>query len=179
VGYHGLPELYTEDWSPLPTAEGGRVDIGHQFEWAYLLSAAVERDFPQAHLSDAFALLDYGLRVGYDAGEGGIFADASLAGEVIRPQKGWWQQCEAARAMMHFAALRGRDDLWEPLERTVAFIRREFVDPEYGGWYAGRSREKGNPWKVDYHVVGMRQEAMRLNRAADGPHRQVPLPGGM
>lgn len=168
VAQHGLPELYAQNWSPLPTAEGGRVDIGHQFEWAFLLSAAVERDLPQAFFSEALGLLDYGLKVGCDAGEGGIFADASLEGEVIRPDKGWWQQCEAARAMMHFAVLRGCDDLWDPLERTLDFIRRELVDPEYGGWYAGPGREKGSPWKVDYHVVGMCQEAMRLSKIAGG-----------
>jgi len=159
----GLPELYAQDWQPLPTEQGGRVDLGHQFEWAYLLSHAVELGHPKSHLDWAHELLDYGMRVGYDPSEGGIFANASLEGEVIDRAKGWWQQCEAARAMMHFAALRGREDLWEPLEKTIRYFQAHCIDPDFGGWYHSPTNlNKGSEWKVDYHVVGMCEEALRL-----------------
>ncbi len=159
----GLPELYREDWEPLPTAEGGRIDIGHQFEWAYLLSRAVEMGHPKEYLVLAQTLLDYGMRVGYDSTHGGIAANASLAGTVTNPKKGWWQQCEAIRAMMHHAAIRGRNDLWAPMAQTLVYVHQHFIDPEFGGWYSSsQDQSKGNAWKVDYHVVGMCQEASRL-----------------
>ena len=159
----GIPEVYSPEWVPLPTTNGGRVDIGHQFEWAYMLSSAVERGFPASYLDEANALLDYGLSVGYDAENGGICTDvAQEDNRVIRADKGYWQQCEAIRALMHFAALRGREDLWDPCRRTLEFCRRELIDPEFGGWYGGPDRHKGSAWKLDYHVTGMCAEAVRL-----------------
>lgn len=159
----GLPELYTEDWEPLPTEQGGRVDLGHQFEWAYLLSRAGQLGHPEQYLDWAHELLDYGMRVGYDPEAGGIFANASLEGEVIDRSKGWWQQCEAARAMMHFAVEHGREELWEPLAKTIAYFQANYIDPEFGGWYHSPTNlNKGSEWKVDYHVVGMCEEAIRL-----------------
>ncbi|MEN6346017.1 MAG: hypothetical protein ABFE16_12025, partial [Armatimonadia bacterium] len=69
-----------------------------------------------------------------------------------------------------FAAWRGRDDLWPKLQRHLDFVRAQFVDPEYGGWYftpaegglAPRNSAKGSVWKMDYHVVGMCEEALRV-----------------
>jgi mannose-6-phosphate isomerase len=168
----GLPEFYTDDWAPLPVEQGGRVDIGHQFEWAYLLSRAVQLGYPTAYLGWANELLDYGMRVGYDPDEGGVFSNANLDGELTDRSKGWWQQCEAARAMMHFAVERGRDDLWEPLAKTIAYFRANLIDPEFGGWYYSlTNRNKGSEWKVDYHVVGMCEEATRLAQVAPDPSR--------
>jgi len=159
----GLPELYTPDWQPLPTEQGGRIDIGHQFEWAYLLSRAVDLGYPAEYLDWASELLDFGMRVGYDPAEGGILANASLEGEVTDRSKGWWQQCEAARAMMHFAVEYDRSDLWEPLAKTIAWFQANLIDPEFGGWYSSLTNpHKGSEWKVDYHVVGMCEEAIRL-----------------
>ena len=159
----GIPEMYLPDWTPLPTASGGRVDIGHQFEWAYLLSSAVERGFAGSYLDEANALLDFGLRFGYDLANGGIVADAAQEdNRIIRAEKGYWQQCETIRALMHHAALRGRAELWEPCQRTLDYSRRELIDPEFGGWYGGSDLHKGSTWKLDYHITGMCVEGMRL-----------------
>ncbi|MGQ9730462.1 MAG: AGE family epimerase/isomerase [Candidatus Zipacnadales bacterium] len=158
----GLPELYTPDGRALPTDAGGRVDIGHQFEWAFLLSRARELGAPERYLEWAETLLEYGLRVGFDSLEGGIFSNASLEGEVIDYRKGWWQQCEATRALMHFALVRKRDDLWVPLAKTIHYFQTHLIDPDFGGWYADERLNKGNEWKVDYHVVAMCEEAIRL-----------------
>jgi len=72
---------------------------------------------------------------------------------------------------MHFAVLHNRDDLWLPLEQTIVFIKSNFVDPEYGGWYSSREpnisplhQPKGDEWKLDYHVVGMCMEAVQHGR---------------
>jgi mannose/cellobiose epimerase-like protein (N-acyl-D-glucosamine 2-epimerase family) len=58
--------------------------------------------------------------------------------------------------------MHGREDLWGPFERTMAFCRANLIDPEFGGWYLDRSLDKGSEWKVDYHVVGLCEEAIRL-----------------
>lgn len=157
-----LPEYFTHDWGDLPFSHGGKINVGHQFEWAYLLSSAVERGFPQDYLPAATALLEAGLRSGYDPEAGGVLTWATPDGQPLLSAKGWWEQCEATRALMHFAVLRNRPDFWEPCQKTIRFFQSELVDPEYGGWYADDSGNKGNAWKVDYHVVGMCVEAMRL-----------------
>ncbi len=164
-----LPEVYDAEWRALSAESGGRIDVGHQFEWAYLLSSAVERGLPAEWLAIAEKLLDTGLRLGYDPDEGGIFSPATPEGQVTASRKGWWEQCELVRALMHFAVLRGRENLWEPLLQTVKLLRERFLDPEHGGWYpeAGPGLDpeglaKGGPFKVDYHNVGMCAEAIRL-----------------
>jgi len=170
-----LPEHYSQDWTELLEDQGGRIDLGHAFEWAYLLSTSVESGLPEAYLSHAANFLEYGLRIGYDAQDGGIYRLASPGGKVLSRDKRWWPQCEAIRSLMHFAILRGSDALWTPLLKTVHFVQEHFVDGQYGGWYTFREpgaspvsqdagTDKGGEWKVDYHVVGMCVEAIRLQK---------------
>ncbi len=164
-----LPETYSLDWRELSLDQCGFVSVGHAFEWAYLLSSAVEKGFPNEYLSHAQNFLEYGLRIGYDPIEGGVFSQASPDGEIITRRREWWDQCEATRALSHFAMLRKRGDLWEPLEKIIAFFKKYFIDSEFGGWYQTLepdgtvpNKDKGNEWKVDYHAVGMCMEAIRL-----------------
>ena len=48
-----LPELFDVEWKEKFDAPNSRVDIGHAFEWAYLLSAGVERGLPDRFLTHA------------------------------------------------------------------------------------------------------------------------------
>jgi len=178
-----LPETYSLDWR-VP-CEDGCVWIGHAFEWAYLLSRGVEIGLPSSYLLPATKLLDYGIRVGYDPRDGGVYSTSSLAGEVTSKRKDWWSQCEAIRALLHFAVIRGRDELYEPLTKTVDFVKSDFIDHEHGGWYEYRDtdlsptgQDKGHMGisdhkvvglcKVDYHVVGMCVEALRIQKIQSG-----------
>jgi mannose-6-phosphate isomerase len=164
-----LPEFYDMDWQPLPVEAGGYASVGHQFEWAYLLSAAVERGLPESWLSVADDLLQFGIEYGYDDADGGILEGTAYDGRVLRDEKSWWEPCEAIRALMRHAIRHGRKDLLEPLCRCIRFVQQAYVDDAYGGWYSSIQGEptdtgpaKGGGSKVDYHVVGMCTEAMRL-----------------
>ena len=132
---------------------------------------AVEKGLPQAYLPKAHRLIDWGLRFGYDRGVGGIFTGCRYDGSVLQPGKGYWEQAELLRALMHVAEVYGRDDLWAPLDESLALARRHFLDAEHGGWFArydpsvprrGQAMDKGSVWKVGYHVTGMYSEALRL-----------------
>jgi len=167
-----LPELYADDWRPLTTEEGGTIDLGHQFEWAYLLSAGVERGLPADQIATAARLLDGGIRLGIDPADGGVLSNANMEAQTRPGGKGAWQQCEAARALMHFWVVRGKGGVAGRTRRLLEFIRSRLIDSEYGGWYVGlredgspASTDKGNEWKLDYHVVGMCSEAIRLGVA--------------
>ncbi len=170
-----LPERYTAQWRPLPQEQGGYVDLGHQFEWAFLLSRAVEKGFPERYLQIGQRLLDYGMKVAYDRQAGGIASAGGYNDTVTRPGKGWWEQCELLRALMHYAATRGREDLWPAFDQSLAFVKAHFLDAEYGGWYGSyepgklrgeRDSRKGSNWKVGYHDSGMYLEALRLSGMA-------------
>jgi cellobiose epimerase len=171
-GDRRLPELYDMQWQELPVnadGSGGRLDIGHAFEWAYLAAYAAEIGLPVRFLNYANSFLLYGMALGFDWQGGGIYSPATPSGEIINEQKGWWEQCEVIRALTHFYLRHRRNDLNGPLQRTIEFVKASFIDSQYGGWYprigpgiTPQELEKGNEWKVDYHVVGMCMEAIRL-----------------
>jgi mannose/cellobiose epimerase-like protein (N-acyl-D-glucosamine 2-epimerase family) len=163
-----LPELYDAQWQPLPESEGGRIDVGHQFEWAYLLSHAVEQGVDSAYLPRAEGLLQAGIELGFDPDGGGVRSPVFPDGRACGAEKGWWQQCEALRALVHYIWLRGRMGLVDTLVAQLNFVKRACIDPDLGGWYArpasgdgARDTAKGSVWKVDYHVVAMGMEAAR------------------
>ena len=166
-----LPEFFDDDWQPVRDWPEGYIDLGHQFEWAFLLSRAVEKGFAPRYLDIATRLLEYGMKHAYDAVEGGIFSRGRYDGITDRAAKGWWQQAEHLRTLAHFAGLRGRGDLLAAYDQSWHFARRHFLDDQYGGWYAsytpGRDRNeaemaKGNIWKAGYHETGMFMETLRL-----------------
>ena len=167
-----LPEFYDSDWKPMPPEKRGHIDLGHQFEWAFLLSHAVEKGFPKQYLKTAGRLLDYGMAKAWDSEAGGIYSRSSYDGVVVKEPKMWWQQAEHLRAVSHYAALRGRSDLWPAFDKSLDFVKRNFMDSEYGGWYfdydPARPREekrthKGLPTQIGYHVVGFYAEGLRLS----------------
>lgn len=164
-----LPELYDEDWRPLSRERGGRVDLGHACEWAFLFSRAAQMGLGEEWVAPAQALLAHALEVG-EAPSGGLYSNEAPEGGLLAPELGWWQQCELLRSLVHFAATRERPDLWRKVEKHLAFVQAAFIDPEYGGWYSTpavngqppKRSGKGNTWKVDYHVTAMCEEALRV-----------------
>jgi len=162
-----LPEWYDADWRPVEAGERAVVEVGHAFEWAFLLSEAQEI-FPDDDLLEpGRRFLEFGLRHGDDAEGGGIFSPVDFAGRLRKPRKGGGEQCEASRALHRYVARHGAAEAAEPLARGIALARRHYVDEEFGGWYEGPfgpgeepSLAKGNAWKLDYHVVNMCRELL-------------------
>lgn len=165
-GEASIPEWYNENWEELPKEQGGYVDLGHQFEWAYLLDRAGARGMSAMYSEVAGRLLAYGLRVGYDDQAGGCY-DRAYSDQTVNMAKGWWQQSECLRTLMHFAAKPDYPDLWDRYEQTLGLVRTDFVDSIDGGW---RMRAEGacEPSKCPdaqpepYHMTGMHREALNL-----------------
>lgn len=161
-----IPELYNPKWKPLTQEHGGFTDLGHQFEWAYLLGAAVERGLPALYADVADRLLKYGLAKGYDRVDSGIYSTVKANGEIMR-KKGFWQQAEALRAVMYHAIVRQRRDLAPMITQLTEFIRSEFVDEANGGWMLAAKRECAKTACPDiqpdaYHMTALHMEAIRL-----------------
>lgn len=166
-----LIEMFDADWQPLPSDQGGVVNLGHAFEWAYLLSDWYALAPDPAILSLGERFLHTGMEWGWDA-DGGIRESADSQGQVLAEAKGLWQQCEAIRALSRYVRRHGQTHLIAPLQRSLDFFQRHFVDPEYGGVYVSPaglgqpiSLDKGNAWKLDYHTVNMCLELMGGNVA--------------
>jgi mannose-6-phosphate isomerase len=162
-----LPEWYNAAWRPIGEGERAIVEVGHVFEWAFLLSEA-QAFFPDAGLLErGRELLAFGMRHGYDAEAGGIFSQVGYDGRLRERRKGWWEQCEAIRAMQRYVARQGAAEIAGPLRQSLAFVHRHYVDDVHGGWYErppGTGREtslaKGHATKLDYHVVNMCRELL-------------------
>jgi mannose/cellobiose epimerase-like protein (N-acyl-D-glucosamine 2-epimerase family) len=127
LGY--LPEGYDENWKPVGNPSG---NPGHLFEWASLLSRAVELGADPKFIELGSRNLDLGLKSYNDAvgGLGGVNA----SGQPV--QMLWWPQCEVLKATATYAILHGRTDLWPYYEKTWNLIKKEYFDTQYGGWFA-------------------------------------------
>ncbi len=159
-----LVERHTPDWQPLPAEHGGVVELGHAFEWAFLLSewSAITGDSEALERGARF------LRTGVERGvdeDGGVREACDRSGRTVSPVKGLWQQCEAIRALSRYVVRHDAADADATLQRALSFYTEQFVDEEYGGVFAGSPRlDKGDAWKLDYHTVGMCLELMTDRR---------------
>jgi mannose/cellobiose epimerase-like protein (N-acyl-D-glucosamine 2-epimerase family) len=154
MGY--LPWYYDAQWNPSADPSQQWMTPGHNFEMAYLLSRAVERGFNPAWLDVANKLIAFTLVHGFDnvptSPTYGAVPHEKLAfnGARFNPTADnlvWWQTCEAARTLLHFAVVRGRTDLWDEYHAASAFIRNRFVDPAYGGWFTHLDPVTQAPWR--------------------------------
>lgn len=169
-GSAAIPEWYDEHWQPLSSREkGGYTDLGHQFEWSHLFLKTPEVGLAGVFPDAAGRLLKYAIKVGYDEIEGGAFAKVYPDGTVDR-SKYWWEQAECLRALLAAARADDRPELWRRYEQTLDLVRKDFVDPENGGWRFAEKRicEHGgcpDSQPDPYHMAGLHLAAIR---AAEG-----------
>lgn len=161
-----IPEWYDATWQPRATrAQGGYIDLGHQFEWSHRLTQAAALSPVYAQVAER--VLTYALGVGYDDIDGGCGRVAYP--DVAKPdkRKGGWQQVECLHAMLVAAQATGRNDLWRRYEQTLGFVKEQLVDAEQGGWRqadilpcsTGACRdEQANP----FPMARLHQAALRM-----------------
>ena len=146
-------------------------------------------------------MLTWALEAGWDPEFGGIYHFVDEKGNptdrLWGTTKIWWAQAEALTAtLLAFAAT--EDTTWlDWHEKIHAYVRRHFVDPKYGEWFAQLSREgipqlgirdktisrnpetppKGDLGKSGFHVmrmlIGCRTVA---GEAAKGLGRKISIP---
>jgi mannobiose 2-epimerase len=148
-----LAEIYDADWKPIGNPLS---NPGHLFEWASLLSRAVELGADPKYIELGSRNLDMGLKA-YNKEVGGL-GGRTAGGEPALML--WWPQCEVIKATAHYAILRGRGDLWPYYQQTLDFVKKTYLDPQYGGWFEG-------------YIPGKPREALGerafIKGAVDGP----------
>ena len=132
LGY--LPEGYDENWK---STGGTNFNVGHLFEWATLFSRAVELGADPKFIALGGRSIDLALKISYNKPDGGVWMNASINGDIARKYMIWWTECETLKATARYAILHGRSDLWPYFDQTLAFVKKNFLDTEYGGWFEG------------------------------------------
>lgn len=178
-----LPESYDTDWKEIKPRS---FNVGHLFEWASLFSRAVELGADPKFIALGSRSIDLAIKVGWDQQDGAVWMNANLDGSVPRKYMIWWTECETMKATARYAILHDRSDLWPYFDRTLAFVKQNFMDPKYGGWYEGvipgsprealgeRAYIKGavdGPELSAYHQTTMLTDLLHLTE-------QQPVPSG-
>ncbi len=175
-----LEERFAEDWSSPADGDAEPVRIGHQFEWCWLLNRLADRTGQQRWRDLGGQLLEWGLYFGSDLRHGGFHNACDRRGHVVDTSKSHWAESEALRTLLYLVVERRREDLRRPLTHVAEFALDHLADREYGGWYtsvtaagAAEDERKGSEWKLDYHMVSLCDEAVRVlseASAATGRH---------
>ncbi len=175
-----IDKTYDYNLGYLPEGFGGgtgNFNTGHLFEWAWQLSRSVELGAPRKFIGMGSRELDLGLKIAYNKPDGGIWMGADVNGNVSRKYMIWWNQAEILRATAHYAILHGRTDVWPYFDQSLAFLKANFLDAEYGGWFEGlipgsprealgaRAYIKGavdGPELGSYHQTAMYHDILRI-----------------
>ncbi|WP_084214528.1 AGE family epimerase/isomerase [Terriglobus sp. TAA 43] len=130
-----LPEGYDDHWkAPDPKT----YNVGHLFEWGSLFSRAVELGADKKFIELGSRSVDLGLKMGFHKPTGGTWMIANADGSgPARDYMIWWTQCETIKATARYATLHGRSDLWSIHHQALDFVKKNFLDHEYGGWFEG------------------------------------------
>ncbi len=149
-----LPELFEDDWAPLPGAD---VEPGHLFEWGWLLlkyARLSERNAPNAA---ALNLIDIAEAEGVERRRGVAF---NALDQALRPKDlsaRLWPQTERIKAALAAAGFEPRfwgvaaaagKGLAKYLETPVQGLWRDRMNPD------GTFVEEPAPASSFYHIVG-------------------------
>jgi mannobiose 2-epimerase len=143
---------------------------GHNVELSWLMKLAMDtlQDEEAAYTPVMRHLLDHSLAYGYDYEYGGIYRDGIADREALVKDKEWWQNFEALVGYSNGYLCFGEKRYLEALEKTWAFVKEKFINPE-----TGESRQllrrngepvvsnMGNPWKGIYHTGRALAETIR------------------
>jgi len=175
LGY--LPESYDENWKAI---EPQAFNVGHLFEWGSLFSRAVELGADKKFVELGNRSVDLALKVGFNKPTGGVWMIAKPDSTPAREYMIWWTQCETLKATARYAIRHGRSDLWPIFDQSLDFVKKNFLDHEYGGWYEGvipgkprealgdRAYLKGavdGPELGSYHQTTMFADLLHLTKA--------------
>ena len=141
-----LVEDFADDWSIAPAPGAGRLEAGHQFEWAWLFrqyetASGENRDDVVA------ALLASALRSGVDPRTGRICDAAREDGTILKASSRAWPHAEALKALAGerargwaLAPLAGLDP--QVVERIAERLLTLYCPPALaGGWIDQRDAE--------------------------------------
>lgn len=158
-----IAEWYGPDWHPVADAARAGCEIGHQFEWAWLLhrhgrTAGAVR---AAELGDRLYRFGIAAAAIGTAGLGGPLPNAiDGAGRPIGERRPLWPLTELLRASLatEMAGGAGAAEARRLADRTAQLLFEHHLDPSTGLWINetdsnGRPMGDEIPLRVLYHLV--------------------------
>ena len=150
-----------DDWNVLEEVDS----YGHDIETSWLLCEAAEalgdEDITARIRKQAVKMVDVAIKEGMKA-DGSMLYEKNAHG--IEQRMSWWPQCEAVIGCINAWQITGNRKYFDQALKTWHFIRNNFVDKEYGGWFneleavTGSScptpntkTPKGSMWNCPYH----------------------------
>ena len=169
--YHVHPELkcvlenVAEDGTArLYYTEGRTVNPGHDIEGSWFLLEHARNTGNQELVKQAAQIFDWAIEAGWDQEYGGLLYFIDCLGKppeaYEHDMKLWWPHNEIMiSSLMLYRDTRDEKYL-EWFEKTVAYCKEHFADPEYGEWYGYLRRDgkptepstKGSTFKGPFHL---------------------------
>jgi mannose/cellobiose epimerase-like protein (N-acyl-D-glucosamine 2-epimerase family) len=151
-----MAETYDDNLKRMAVSDPGISGEGaHTFLAASVFSRAVELGADPKFAEMGSRIVDVGLKTAYNKETGGL---GGVDPQGRAQNTFWWSQCEFLKTIGLYAALHGRSDLWPIYDKALSFIKNNYVDTEYGGWYdemvPGWSRAQLAEWSVRAYVKG-------------------------
>ena len=156
VGPEGNPRLYY--------TEGRTVNPGHDIECVWFLLEYANRTGNQELHRGAEQIFNWAIEAGWDKEYGGLLYFIDCLGKppeaYEHDMKLWWPHNEIMiSSLMLYRDTRDEKYL-EWFEKTVAYCKAHFSDPEYGEWYGYLRRDgkptepstKGSTFKGPFHL---------------------------
>ena len=169
--YHVKPELkcvlenVAEDGTPrLYYTEGRTVNPGHDIEGVWFLLEHAQRTGDRELVKKAAQIFDWAIEAGWDKEYGGLLYFVDCLGKppeaYEHDMKLWWPHNEIMISSLMLYRDTGDEKYFDWFEKTVAYCREHFSDPEYGEWYGYLRRDglptqpstKGSTFKGPFHL---------------------------
>jgi mannose-1-phosphate guanylyltransferase/mannose-6-phosphate isomerase len=149
-----IREVFDADWAPLSVADGQRLEPGHQFEWAWLLTLHGRLRGSGPAAPAAQRLYEAGLR-GVDARRKVVQNALSPAGGALDPTARLWPQTEFLRAALVFDPQQASGDALLAANALARYLET----PVAGAWSDvmlanGAMARQPSPASSLYHIVG-------------------------
>ena len=169
--YHVKPELkcvlenVAEDGTPrLYYTEGRTVNPGHDIEGVWFLLEHAKRTGDKELVEKAAQIVDWAIEAGWDNEYGGLlyFTDCLKKPPEAyeHDMKLWWPHNEIMISSLMLYRDTGREEYLDWFDKTLAYCKAHFADPEYGEWYGYLRRDglptqpstKGSTFKGPFHL---------------------------
>jgi mannose/cellobiose epimerase-like protein (N-acyl-D-glucosamine 2-epimerase family) len=162
-----LIEFFAADWSPVPGAEGGLREPGHQFEWVWLLHEYLRLTGDDSIAPYAERLFTFGAKFGIDPADGAAFDGVDASGAVVAGTKLFWPQTEYIKACVARAEWLNDDAARRAITTHLALIAKRFMRPDGASWHNQLARDGSavaplTPARVLYHLFLCVAEVDRL-----------------
>ena len=169
--YHVKPDMkcvlenVAEDGTPrLYYTEGRTVNPGHDIEGVWFLLEHAQRTGDKELVGKAAQIFDWAIEAGWDREYGGLLYFIDCQGKppeaYEHDMKLWWPHNEILIASLMLYRDTEQEKYLDWFDKTVAYCKAHFADPEYGEWYGYLRRDgkptmpstKGSTFKGPFHL---------------------------